>query len=97
LIAAEITGPREVDAVDGTATLDELAAMLRARTLAPSDLVNDGTGWQTLREFIPLLDEVDARDQRDRLRTWAMWGLVLVLAVAGFMAAGAYVRSQLGE
>jgi hypothetical protein len=97
LIAAEITGPREVDAVDGTATVEELAAMLRARTLSPSDLVNAGPGWQTVREFIPLLEEADARDRSDRLRAWAMRGLLLVLALAGFLAARAYVRFQLGE
>lgn len=97
LLAAEITGPREVEAVDGSATVEELAAMLRARTLSPSDLVNAGSGWQTVREFIPLLEEADARDKSDRLRAWAMRGLLGLILLASFLAVRAYVRTQLGE
>ena len=95
-VDAELNGPREVEAVDGTATVEELAAMLRARTLSLSDLLNAGEGWQTVREFIPLLEETEARERSDRLRIWAMRALAALLVVAGGWALRAYVLSLMG-
>lgn len=64
VVAAEVAGPRQVDAEERQGTLEELARLLREKALSLDDLTNDGSGWVTLRDFAPLADEVEARARR---------------------------------
>jgi hypothetical protein len=92
VIGAEIGAPRAVEAVDGTATLDELVQMLRSRMISPFDLVNPGDGWLTLRDYAPLEEAAARREQADVLRRWARAGVVALGVAVLALAAWALLR-----
>lgn len=79
IIAAEIAGPRAVHAQEGQGTLEDVATLLRNKTLSLDDLVNVGTGWVTLRDCAALTDEVEARERSDARGQWGMRALAVVI------------------
>jgi hypothetical protein len=86
LISAEVAGPRLVDAQEGEGTLEDVATLLRDKTLSLDDLVDVGTGWVTLRDCAALTDAVEARERSDARRQWALRATAVV--VLGGMAYG---------
>jgi hypothetical protein len=70
-LAASITGlvstPSEVSCEEGEAELEDVRAMLARGELEPTDLVDIGEGWQTLRDCYPFEEQCDAYD---RLPFW---------------------------
>ncbi len=76
--AAEAAGAvHELGTVtNGSGTVAEICALIANGTLSPEDLVNDGTGWQSLDEH-PAFD-----DACEPFRSRARWGQRLGLAIA---------------
>jgi hypothetical protein len=69
---------------NGSGTVLEICALLARGALAPEDLVNDGTGWQSLDDHPAFDDACEPSRRRDR---WVhRVGLaVAVVAVLGFI------------
>lgn len=57
-IVAMVDNPEKVTASEHEATLDEVRALLKEGKLNGQDLIDVGSGWQSIADCIPLQDDV---------------------------------------
>jgi hypothetical protein len=74
--------PRLVDAEDGEAEEWEVEAKLHKGELKPTDLVDIGTGWQTLGECSAFMDICEELAKKNRFGPLWYWLAIAVVATA---------------
>src|SRR4051812_20557379 len=85
-VRAETEAPRIVNTRELELTLDDVRQMILERMVKSTDLINTGSGWQTLADCPELDDDVFPLVQRERqIQALKVLGGALLLVTAFFL------------